>query len=224
MAGEKDITHLYAKVGDRILPKWQGLIQFAEERQRIRFGHGIKVRIIPGSGISVTREDDGRGWPHPWRSGNMRKAPEGQGFDKGIVVRAGTVNGQVPWANKELQLGQRDGNNALALVGVTPKEEGYSWLAIGINVGGNDLERAELSAEPTYDELRVQEIDELPPGFGSGGVQPVDGWAWQPIVKLRWEGGRITKRFQVCYHNMGHRVVAAGDDEDQERHFFYANG
>jgi hypothetical protein len=226
MAGEKNITHLYAKVGDRILPKWQGLIEFGEERQRIRFGAGLSVRVLPGGGISVSRVPEDNPWSHPFRAGNLRAMPAGTGnAPKGMVMRTGTLNGKVPWVSEELRVGERDDNNNLALVGLEPQEEGYSWVAVGINVGSNDRERAELSEEPQYNELRIAEIKELPKGMGSGGVRPDDdGWAWHPLVRLRWEAKRLSKRIQITYHNLGHTVVAGGEDKDLERHFFFAHG
>lgn len=213
-----DVADLFVKPGERILPAWNRLVQFTEE-SGVHFGPGVKVQYIPGAGIHVTAERDSSPWAHPWKTGSLS-------LENTIYVRAGTVNGKIPWVTKDYRLDDIvKETGEFASIQTVPKDKGHSLIAVGVNIHANDLETAELSAEPTFEELQMREIADYPNGFGSGGVKPdADGWAWYPIAIIFWKEKLIERRFQIVYHNLIDAIVQGGENKDEERHFFFAAG
>lgn len=212
-----DLNELLAEKGDRILPKWNELVTFLEE-SGVRFGHGIKVNYIPGQGIVVTAEPQNTPWIHPWKVG----VPDDENR---ILLRAGTVNGSIPWVSEDAELGNVDQKTGeQALVQLEPQNDGDSYIAVGVNIGESESDFAELDDEAGYEQLRVAEIKELPNGFGSGGVVPEGGWAWYPLALVQWNENLVERVFQIVYHNLQHKVVGGGQDRTLERHFFFGAG
>jgi hypothetical protein len=102
-----------------------------------------------------------------------------------------------------------------------PKSEGYSYVAVGVNIAASTTSLAEIDPDQkdTWEQLRLQEIQELPKGFGSGGVLADSaGWAWYPLVRIDWEDEGIANKFQIVRHSLGHFVTKG--DNDEARHFF----
>lgn len=198
--------------------------------------------IVPGGNVRITRLPNGTivtpvpgaaQWRHPFIC-SMNVSSDG---DPQVFVSEGTVNDVIPFVNEEVQAGgknpetgQYDG------VPVIPKEEGTSWIAVGVNVYTNELDEAQLDPETAgFHSLRLQEISELPPGRGSGGVHRDDeGWAWYAIARLEWSEKQLVDLFQIVYHNLQHSVTAAAprsvidqltqsvlEPKAAERHYFF---
>lgn len=202
-----------AKRGDRILPRWNALVGKAESL-RVVFGTGTKVRYIPGGGMAVTGDPQSKKLRHPWKMGSVN-------YDNIAYMRVGTVDGQVPFVTRDHRLGEENDDGDIAGVQLFPKEEGASYVALGVNVRNSESDRAEIDKESTADQLRITQIDELPAGLGSGGVlEDAEGWAWYPLVHLEWREKLLTATFQVVYHNLGHFVVDSSEGLGRHRHFF----
>jgi hypothetical protein len=204
---------LKAKKGDRILPKWEGLLEKADNIN-IVVGKHTRMTSLPSGGILVSGVPPIRILRHPWRVGGMND-------ESGVQVRSGMVAGVLPWVTEEFRLGDVDENGETVRVTLKPKKEGVSYLAVGINVGNSSSANAEIDANgtDTWEQIRLAEITELPRGFGTGGVaEDDDGWAWYPLVRFTWDDNRISKQFQIVMHNLGH-IVVRGSNNDT-RHYF----
>lgn len=202
---------LKAKRGDRILKKWNQLVAKGDDSS-ISLGASTRARSIPGGGVHVIGETKSKKVPHPWRMGYVDE-------DGLAIMREGSVAGQLPWITEEFRLGDFNEDDELVSIQLSPKEEGFSFVAVGVNVSNSESDRAEIDPEAGYDQLRIAELDALPAGLGSGGVVPdADGWAWYPLVRVRWEENLMVAQFQIVRHNLNHLVV--DDGEGNARHFF----
>ena len=208
-----DWSSIRAKRGDRILPKWNKLINKAEEAY-VTAGKHTKVRRLPNGKILVTGEPPVRIAPHPWRVSSLDE-------EQRVRITEGTVAGRFPWITDEARLGQETEDGEIIGLKLKPKSEGYSYVAVGVNVSASESGLAEIDANgaDTWEQLRLQEIDELPKGFGTGGVLPDGaGWAWYPLVRLEWSQKSVQRKFQIVRHNLGHLVLKG--DNNEARHFF----
>lgn len=200
--------------GDRILPKWNALVSKAEER-KVLAGKGTRMQTLP-NGVAVSAEPVSKVVRHPWRMGS----PDDEDT---VVMRVGTVSGHRPFITEDLRIGDEDPETGEAVrLKLKPKDEGFSYIMVGVNVRNTDGDRAELPTETeslTWDMLRLAERDTLSKGFGSGGVlEDQDGWAWYPLVYIEWDGKLMSAQFQIVMHSLGHLIVA--DSEGNARHFF----
>lgn len=207
--------NLEARPGDRILPRWNGLINRADER-RMFFGKDTRVRYLPGGGLGVTGIPAPTILRHPWRM----STPDDENT---VIMREGRVGGHRPWVTEELRLSEEDPSTEEPVrIQLTPKDEGFSYVMVGVNVRNGDWPKAELPFDGelvTWDNLRIMEREVLADGFGSGGVtEDAEGWAWYPLVYIEWEDNLVIAQFQFAMHNLGHLVVA--DQENNARHFF----
>jgi len=208
-----ELSELHSRVGERILPKWEGGIFYAEEAT-IQFGRDVKVQSLPDGGYLVTARDQTTPWQYPWKAG----LPDP---DNRVFVSPGRLNGQIPFISPESRLGEKDVEGDLAKVELSPIESGESWIAVGVNISANEEDDAVLSEEADFFQLRIDEIDELPKGLNSGGVLPnAEGIAYYPLISLLWDDNRVVRMFHIVYHNLNHLVVAGGPQGNQERHFF----
>lgn len=204
---------LKAKKGDRILPRWTGLLKKADGIN-ITVGKHTRMTSLPSGGILVTGLPPTQILRHPWKVGGLGLAGD-------IGVRLGTVGGVAPWVTEELRLGDTDEDGGEVRVVLELKKEGVSYLAVGVNIGYSKSENAEIDGNggDTWEQLRIAEITELPRGFGTGGVaEDSEGWAWYPLVRFTWEDDSISKQFQIVMHNLGH-IVVKGTNNDT-RHYF----
>lgn len=204
-------SDLLVEPDDRILTAWNRLAKKGDDTQ-IVIGGNTRVRSLPKGGVMVSGAPDRIVLRHPWRCGFMDD-------ENMVVVREGTIDGKFPWVDEDHKLGELDENGALPRVKLEPKEEGFSFVAIGVNVRNSESNRAEIDEEATWEQLRIAEIAELPKGFGSGGtLEDTEGWAWYPVVRIKWEERRMSAQFQIVRHNLGHFVVKG--EGEQARHFF----
>lgn len=200
--------------GQRIQPAYNRLIKKAESADKVTFGPGLRVRLLPDGGYFITADNQGVKVSFPWKVGAMNP-------DNTVFIREGTVGTNLPWIDEERRLGIPDEDGSYPFVPVTPKREGATYIAVGVNLWNTPSNIADLSTEfdVTYEHLRISSIDELPAGMGSGGVlEDDDGWAWYPLVRIDWMNERMDSVFQIVRHNLGHFV--ARDDEGLARHFF----
>jgi hypothetical protein len=208
-----DWQQLKAKKGDRVSVKWNDLIDKADS-VHVTVGKFTRIRGLPGGGILVNGLDPKVKLLHPWKMSGVDESDT-------VGVRPGMVAGQFPWVSEELRLGDTDEEGSPVRVQLKPKAEGFSYLAVGVNVRNSQSKTAEIDPDgkDTWNQLRLSVIDTLPRGFGSGGVlEDGDGWAWYPLVKIEWEEKRVSNQFQIVMHNLGHLVVAG--DNNEARHFF----
>lgn len=206
-------TEIYAKRGDRILPKWKKLIQKADESYTIA-GKDTHIRYLPSGGVVITGKPPVIIAPHPWSIGSLDEE------DK-VLVREGLIAGRRPWVSEEYRVGDKNKDGLVVGLQLKLKKEGYSYVAVGVNIAASTSSLAEIDPDEkdTWEQLRLQEIEELPKGFGSGGVVADSaGWAWYPLVRLEWEEERVANKFQIVRHSLGHFVTKG--DNDQARHFF----
>ncbi len=152
--------------------------------------------------------------PHPWSTSSMDQ-------DNRILIREGLVAGRRPWITEKNRVGDRSEEGSFIGLQLKPKDEGHSYIAVGVNISASSGSFAEIDPDgaDTWTQLRLQEINELPKGFGSGGVTPdKNGWAWYPLVRLEWDNQIISETFQIVRHSLSHIVVRG--DNNEARHFF----
>lgn len=224
------ITDLKARRGELVLPKWEKMVQYISSTDIIPGGF-VRITRLP-NGTIVTPNRKSSPWLHPFMVG----INPSEDFE--MFVGTGTVNNVVPWIKDDVQAGFSDPDTGrLVGVKVDPQEEGSSWIAVGVNIYGNNSESAflvlsdlEEEGASGFSQLRIKEIKELPAGRGSGGVyRDEDGWAWYALAQMDWRGGELEDLFQIVYHNLQHSVAGSpgvsgeltADDLITERHFFY---
>lgn len=204
---------LRAKRGGRILPKWKALIKKAEDSYVIAGKH-TRMTKLPSGGVMITGEPPLLVAPHPWSISSMDE-------ENRVLIREGLVAGRRPWITEKNRVGDKDEDGVIIGLQLKPKGEGHSYVAVGVNVSASASSLAEIDPDgsDTWQQLRLQEILELPKGFGSGGVTPdKDGWAWYPLVRLQWEEESISEKFQIVRHSLDHLIVKGNNNE--ARHFF----
>lgn len=210
----KSIRDLRAKKGERILPKWQALLEYIAST-RIVVGEGMKVSQTP-DGTVVTADIPFRPFPHPFRC----TVSGGQ-----LEVRPGTVNGVTPYMD-ELPLDGRDkdGNKVdFPRLEVEYPNAQKSYVVVVVRVDGEGNVKAIQDNEGSVTIEHTADLD--PSIFLEGGSDDVRGVGIHPIAQLTWD--RKTRQleglFQMTHHNLGHRYTASDPLSGAfSKHFFWA--
>lgn len=214
-ARDKQWEELRAKKGDPIRPKWNALLDKADD-VRVGYGQAVKMLRIAERIVFSSNQETPK-LRHPWKYHSVDSLNYAR-------ISIGSVAELTPFVNEETKLGQlpKEGEEELnPYPKVSPKKEGVSYLAIGVNIDNTVGSLAELGKTASFDTLRISEIDKLPDGLGSGGVlEDSEGWAWYPVVRLQWEDELVLRAFQIAMHNFGHFVKASKRTEGRRRHFF----
>lgn len=184
--------------GDLILPSWEKLLD-SFSTDEVSFGPGLLVQHFPGEAIHVRALDDPVVLVHPWRFGGLS--------DGTALIRMGTLSGQFPWL-KDGRLGAEGKTYGEIEVKKVPTTGIFVALGVADSV-------EDINEELTAEEFKVSTITTLPPGLGSGGVIPVAGWWWYPLIKLWMDEEERLQYHQIVHFNLNFgREQRVNDDDD----------
>jgi len=210
----KSIRDLRARKGEKILPKWQALLEYIAST-RIVVGDGMQVTQTP-DGTLVTADIPFRPFPHPFRCTHSGGK---------VTVSPGTVNGVMPRIDG-VPLDGRDEEGRkvdFPSLDVEFPDEWKSYVVVVVKVEGEGLRKA---IQDNEDSVQVRHATDLNPYiFLEGGSTDERGVGVHPIAQLRWD--KQTKQFvdifQMSHFNLGHRYTAASPQSGGfSKHFFWS--
>lgn len=208
---------LKANKGDSILPKWKKLLEFIGQ-----------TGIVPGPGVRITRTTNGthiyadhfqKPWSHPWK---VSATPEE------VTVRAGTVNGLVPWIGEEgkrVRINGLDDENKEIEVPPLPIRFRTGSFVTEIVLVVKLQEEEGIAISDTPESLYIDHRYEGDPSTRAGGATDVLGTGIYPLAKIYWSRDTedIRAVHQICHHNLQHRFQQSSPKSGRPaRHFFWA--
>lgn len=189
----------------QIVESWvtDKLLPFLRQREIVSISPGGDISINPtGTRVHYQGEDEFRGRFIVLAS------------DAEVRVSAGLVNDEYMPSIGGVHLDGTDAEteqltDAPSLEIDIPESDGYSFVCVSLLTDGSGVPLIDVP-----DWLTIEHITDLALARRE---RPETGF--QPLARLRWEGGRLLRYRQIVYHDLVHFYVPASGDRPGFHHF-----